>query len=35
MAFINKEVAMEYLGGMEAIFDKISNSFLESYKDFK
>ena len=35
MTFINKEVAIEYLGGMEAIFDKISKSFLESYKDFK
>lgn len=35
MAYIEKEVWMEYLGGMEVIFLKIANSFIESYKDFK
>lgn len=33
--YVNKTLALSYLAGSEIIFNKLKNSFLESYKNFK
>ena len=35
MEYIDKNLAMEYLMGNTTIFNKIKNSFLESYKNYE
>ena len=35
MNYINKEVAFRYLTGIEHLFDTLSKSFLDSYKNFE
>lgn len=32
--YIDKEVAMQYLGGLEKVYIQLSQSFLESYAEF-
>lgn len=35
MELINKDIAMEYLMGNEIIYNKIKDSFLASYQNYK
>lgn len=32
--YFDYEVAMSYLGGLDSLFKKVANSFLEEYADF-
>lgn len=33
MSYVDKKIALQYLANSEKLFDKIKNSFLESYKN--